>query len=67
MAHSVDTNVLEYECCVCGACRFTGSVKLKGVIIIGGEEDTHPSVMKLYVAAHMFLDICKSGFFSLFV
>jgi hypothetical protein len=27
---------------------FTGSVKLKGVIVIGGEEDTHPSVMKLY-------------------
>jgi hypothetical protein len=27
---------------------FLGSVKLKGVIIIGGEDDSHPSVMKLY-------------------
>lgn len=27
---------------------FTGNVKLKGVIIIGGEDDTHPSFMKLY-------------------
>lgn len=26
---------------------FTGSVKLKGVIIIGGEDDTHPSEMRL--------------------
>ncbi|UYV68804.1 PITHD1, partial [Cordylochernes scorpioides] len=28
--------------------RFTGTVKLKGLIIIGGEEDTHPSRMKLF-------------------
>ena len=35
----------------CHHCRFTGSVKLKGIIVIGGEEDTHPSVMKLYVVA----------------
>ena len=27
---------------------FTGSVKLKGVILIGGEDDTHPSEMRLY-------------------
>eukprot|EP00794_Sanderia_malayensis_P004622 gene4622-5229_t len=27
---------------------FTGSVKLKGIIIIGGEGDLHPSKMKLY-------------------
>ncbi|KAK3599872.1 hypothetical protein CHS0354_022444 [Potamilus streckersoni] len=27
---------------------FTGSVKLKGVILIGGEEDTHPSKMRLF-------------------
>lgn len=27
---------------------FTGNVKLKGVIIIGGEQDMHPSRMKLY-------------------
>ncbi|UYV68802.1 PITHD1 [Cordylochernes scorpioides] len=27
---------------------FTGTVKLKGLIIIGGEEDTHPSRMKLF-------------------
>ncbi|XP_013405040.1 PITH domain-containing protein 1 [Lingula anatina] len=27
---------------------FTGNVKLKGVIVIGGEDDTHPSSMKLY-------------------
>lgn len=27
---------------------FTGSVKLKGIIVIGGEEDTHPSRMRLF-------------------
>ncbi|XP_077991272.1 PITH domain-containing protein 1-like [Glandiceps talaboti] len=27
---------------------FTGNVKLKGVIVIGGEDDSHPSQMKLY-------------------
>jgi len=27
---------------------FTGSVKLKGIIIIGGEDNYHPSKMKLY-------------------
>ena len=27
--------------------RFTGSVKLKGIIVIGGEEDTHPDKMRL--------------------
>lgn len=27
---------------------FTGSVKLKGIIVIGGEDEMHPSVMKLY-------------------
>ncbi len=27
--------------------RFTGNVKLKGIIVIGGEDDTHPSCMKL--------------------
>jgi len=27
---------------------FTGNVKLKGVIVIGGEDDYHPSAMKLY-------------------
>jgi len=43
------------ECNVC--CRFTGSVKLKGIIVIGGEEDTHPSVMKLYAAVFTVLDI----------
>lgn len=26
---------------------FTGIVKLKGIIVIGGEDDTHPSKMKL--------------------
>ena len=29
-------------------CRFCGSVKLKGIIIIGGEDDMHPSKMKMY-------------------
>ena len=43
---------------VCNECRFTGSVKLKGIIVIGGEEDTHPSVMKLYVLADIFLICC---------
>ncbi|PIK42031.1 hypothetical protein BSL78_21116 [Apostichopus japonicus] len=28
--------------------RFTGNVKLKGIVVIGGEDDTHPSAMKLY-------------------
>ena len=28
-------------------CRFTGNVKLKGIIIIGGEDDSHPAFMKL--------------------
>ncbi|KAK3089541.1 hypothetical protein FSP39_004413 [Pinctada imbricata] len=27
---------------------FTGNVKLKGIIVIGGEEDTHPNRMKLF-------------------
>jgi len=27
---------------------FTGNVKLKGLIIIGGEEDTHPDKVRLY-------------------
>lgn len=27
---------------------FTGSVKLKGIIVIGGEEDTHPNKMRVY-------------------
>ncbi|XP_072169818.1 PITH domain-containing protein 1-like [Diadema setosum] len=27
---------------------FTGNVKLKGIIVIGGEDDTHPAEMKLY-------------------
>ena len=38
-----------FALCLIPVYRFTGSVKLKGIIIIGGEEDTHPSVMKLYV------------------
>ena len=28
--------------------RFTGSVKLKGIIVIGGEDSFHPSQMRLY-------------------
>ena len=31
------------------ASRFLGNVKLKGVILIGGEDGYHPSVMKLCV------------------
>ena len=27
---------------------FTGNVKLKGLIVIGGEEDTHPDTIRLY-------------------
>lgn len=27
---------------------FTGNVKLKGIVVIGGEDDTHPAAMKLY-------------------
>ncbi|KAK7100133.1 PITH domain-containing protein 1-like [Littorina saxatilis] len=27
---------------------FTGSVKLKGIIVIGGEEDSHPSKMRVF-------------------
>jgi len=42
---------------VCDECRFTGSVKLKGIIVIGGEEDSHPAVMKLYVIANTFLTL----------
>jgi hypothetical protein len=30
-----------------GFFRFTGNVKLKGVVVIGGEMDSHPSSMKL--------------------
>ena len=46
-----------YICFVCDECRFTGSIKLKGIIVIGGEEDTHPSVMKLYVITSMFIKL----------
>lgn len=28
---------------------FTGNVKLKGIIIIGADDDSHPSKVKLYV------------------
>lgn len=28
--------------------RFTGSVKLKGVVLIGGEEDYHPRELRLF-------------------
>jgi hypothetical protein len=27
--------------------RFAGNVKLKGIVVIGGEMDSHPSKMKL--------------------
>ena len=27
--------------------RFTGSVKLKGVVVIGGEDEQHPKELKL--------------------
>jgi len=43
--------------CVRDECRFTGSVKLKGIIVIGGEEDSHPAVMKLYVITNTFLTL----------
>ena len=32
---------------ICFYLRFTGNVKLKGVIVIGGNEESHPSEMKL--------------------
>lgn len=28
---------------------FTGNVKLKGIVIIGADDDSHPSKVKLYV------------------
>lgn len=28
--------------------RFTGTVKLKGLLIIGGERETHPNKMRLF-------------------
>ena len=28
--------------------RFTGNVKLKGIIIMGEDDDSHPSEMRLY-------------------
>lgn len=28
-------------------CRFTGNVKLKGLVVIGGEQGSHPSVVRL--------------------
>jgi len=34
--------------CVC-MCRFTGSVKLKGIALLGGEEGHHPQHLKLQV------------------
>lgn len=27
---------------------FTGNVKLKGIIVVGGEGDTHPSALRMY-------------------
>ncbi|XP_069126408.1 PITH domain-containing protein 1-like [Argopecten irradians] len=40
---------------------FTGSVKLKGIIIIGGEEDTHPNQMRIYKnRPNMTFDACGS-------
>ena len=30
-------------------CSFTGNVKLKGIIVIGGEEGSHPNKMRLWV------------------
>ena len=49
--HSLIVNAEWYA--DCAGCRFTGSVKLKGVIVIGGEEETHPSVMKLYAVTNI--------------
>ncbi|XP_060081574.1 PITH domain-containing protein 1-like [Ylistrum balloti] len=38
---------------------FTGSVKLKGIIVIGGEEDTHPNLMRIYKnRPNMTFDTC---------
>jgi len=49
-------------------CSFTGSVKLKGIIVIGGEEETHPSVMKLYALLALsrrdFLNFAQFSFYS---
>ena len=28
--------------------RFTGNVKLKSIAILGGEDDFHPKILKLY-------------------
>jgi hypothetical protein len=40
---------------------FTGTVKLKGVIVIGGESDSHPSSMKLFKnRPQMTFDECTS-------
>ncbi|XP_074642181.1 PITH domain-containing protein GA19395-like isoform X3 [Tubulanus polymorphus] len=41
--------------------RFTGCVKLKGVIVIGDEDGTHPSEMRLFKnRPHMTFDDCQS-------
>ncbi len=29
-------------------CRFTGSIKLKGVVLIGGEDEYHPRELRLF-------------------
>ncbi|XP_063968134.1 PITH domain-containing protein 1-like [Lytechinus pictus] len=40
---------------------FTGNVKLKGVIVIGGEDDSHPSEMRLFKnQPHMTFDDVQS-------
>lgn len=35
-------------CTFVAASRFTGSVKLKGVVLIGGEDDYHPRELRLF-------------------
>lgn len=37
------------------SCRFTGSVKLKGIIISGEDDNSHPAEIRLWVCVHVWL------------
>lgn len=47
--HSVYITPYIYKKHICYICRFTGSVKLKGIIIAGEDDESHPAEIKLWV------------------
>lgn len=49
LSNTWKTQCLCHRHYVLSVCRFTGNVKLKGIVLIGGEGEMHPSKMRLWV------------------